>query len=297
MSKKTELEADLKRIGLQLAGAHLTRQARTATFKTFARTMNQLKYGIQRADQIGGRHLIAFVAERKALGASNRTIANELSHIRAVLRQIGKEGLANNPNYSNKALGIERGSRTGTKQPLADPTIRTFQDKMDRHGRSGIGAILGMQRELGLREAEAIRAGQAETLARWERELKDKGFVRVVEGTKGGRPRDVHPANVDRALAAIRSAQAVLQATGQRYLVVRADGSPAAGLKQAMNIYRNVCHREGIQSHGARYAFARERLEAYKAQGLSEREALAATSLDLGHGDGRGRYIASVYAR
>ena len=38
-------------------------------------------------------------------------------------------------------------------------------------------------------------------------------------------------------------------------------------------------------------------MQAYRNDGLSEREARAATSLDLGHGDGRGRYIASVYAR
>lgn len=34
-----------------------------------------------------------------------------------------------------------------------------------------------------------------------------------------------------------------------------------------------------------------------RSAGFGEREARAATSLDLGHGDGRGRYIASLYAR
>lgn len=297
MSRKTELEADLKRVGYQLGGAHLTRQARSATFSTFASTMRQLGYGIQSARQIGGKHLQAFAAARAAQGISARTRANELSHLRAVLSHIGKQGLARNPAYSNKALGIERGSRTGTKQPLSDPAIRAFQDRMEHLGRPGIGAALELQRALGLREAEAIRAGQIETLARWQRELEGRGSVRVVEGTKGGRPREVHPANVDRALAAIQRAQAVLQAAGQRYLVARADGAAASGLKQAMGVYRNVCHRQGIQSHGARYAFAREQMQAYRSQGYSEREARAAVSQDLGHGDGRGRYIASVYAR
>jgi hypothetical protein len=64
-----------------------------------------------------------------------------------------------------------------------------------------------------------------------------------------------------------------------------------------MSVYKNLCSREGVQSHAARYAFAQERTGAYQAEGLSEREALAATSLDLGHGDGRGHYVASVYAR
>lgn len=63
-----------------------------------------------------------------------------------------------------------------------------------------------------------------------------------------------------------------------------------------MSIYKNLCHREGIQSHAARYAFTREQMDVYKATGFSEREARAATSQDFGHGDGRGRYVVSVDA-
>jgi len=296
MSRRTELEADLKRIGYQLGGAHLTRQARDATFITFAKGMQQLGYGIKAAAQIGGKHLQAFTAYRAQQGIGARTRANELSHLRSVLTQIGKQGLARNPAYSNQALGIERGTRIGTKLPLSDEAIRAFQQRMEQLGRPAIGATLELQRALGLREAEAIRAGQAETLSRWQRELQQHGRVGVVEGTKGGRPREVHPANVERALAAIQQALLALRTTQQRYLVTRADG-PAANLKEALGVYRNLCHRANLQSHAARYAFAQERVDAYRAQGYSEREARAATSQDLGHGDGRGRYIASVYAR
>lgn len=298
MSKKTELRADLNRIGYQLGGAHLTQQARSATFSTFTQVMRAKGLGIQAAGQIGGRHLQAFVEYRRAQEVSSRTIANEMSHLRAVLVHCGKQALARNPEYSNKALGIAGGRRTGTKQPLSDATIRGFQERMDRLDRHGLGNLLELERALGLRAAEAVRGGNTETLARWQRELQQRGYVRVIEGTKGGHPRDVHPADLDRVRAAIERAQATLRASGQRYLVTRADGSATTSLKQALNVYRNVCHRAGIQSHAARYAFAQERIQAYRQQeGFSEREARAATSLDLGHGDGRGRYIASVYAR
>jgi hypothetical protein len=70
MSRKTELKADLRRIGYQLGGAHLTRQARNATFNTFADTLRELGYGIQAAGQIGGKHLRAFVERRAAQGVS-----------------------------------------------------------------------------------------------------------------------------------------------------------------------------------------------------------------------------------
>ena len=296
MSKKTELRADLNRIGYQLGGAHLTQEARRATFTTFAQAMREKGYGIHLAGQIGGKHLQAFVECRLAQGVRRRTIANEMSHVRAVLIHCGKEGLARNPAYSNKALGIGRGSRIGTKEPLSDAAIRGFQEQADRLGRSAIGNVLELQRALGLREAEAIRGGNAETLARWHRELQGHGHVRIIEGTKGGRARDVHPADLSRARSAIERAQATLGASGQRYLVTRADGTPATGLRQALGIYRNLCHRAGIQSHSARYAFAEERIQSYRNERYSEREARVATSLDLGHGDGRGRYVASVYA-
>jgi hypothetical protein len=230
MSRKTELIADLNRVGRSLSGAHLTREARAVTFTIFANTMRQLGYGIQRADQIGGRHLKAYVEARKAAGIAPRTLANEMSHLRAALTSVGKEALAKNPQYSNKALGIERGSRIGTKQPLSDAAIKTFQTRMDQLGRPGIGAVLELQRALGLREAEAIRGGNRETLNRWARELTTKGSARVIEGTKGGRTRETHPADRGRALAAIRTALAVLRDGGQQHLVTRAD-SAAANLK------------------------------------------------------------------
>jgi hypothetical protein len=297
MSKKSELKADLERVGYALPGAHLTRQARKATFSIFAKTMRHLGLGIRTVTQIGGRHLQAFVTRRTASGIRARTLANELSHLRAALVHVGKQGFVASPACSNRALGIGRGSRIGTKSPLRPAALNAFRDCMAELGRPGIGSTLTLQRELGLRAAEAIRAGQSETLTRWQREIEERGYVHVIAGTKGGRPRDVRPADVGRALAAIRDAIAVLESTGQRYLVVCADGSTPANLRQADGIYRNVCHRAGIQSRSARYAFAQDRIRAYREQGFSQREARAATSQDLGHGDGRGRYIASVYAR
>ncbi|HEY5809584.1 MAG TPA: integrase domain-containing protein [Povalibacter sp.] len=297
MSRKTELRADLHRIGYDLSGSHLTREARCGTFNTFARIMRERGYGIPAASQIGGRHLQAFIQRRTSEGIGARTLAKEMSHLRAVLRHIDKHGLAANAGYSNRALGVGRGSRLGTKQPLSDEAIRAFQAQMDRLGRPNIGALLELQRSLGLREVEAVRGGEVQTLARWQRELQERGSARVISGTKGGRPRDVRPANIGRALAAVQRARTLLEAGGQRYLLTRADGAATTDLKQAIGVYRNVCYRAGVQSHSARYAFAAERMQAYRDEGFSEREARAATALDLGHGDGRGRYVASVYAR
>lgn len=220
-----------------------------------------------------------------------------MGHLRAVLRHIGKQGLADNPAYGNRALGIAQGSRKGTKEPLSDAEIRAFQERAERLGRPDIGAILELQRALGLRELEAIRAGRSDTLLRLHRELTERGCASVIEGTKGGRMRQVHPADVGRALAAVKRASEILEESGRRYLLACAKGVETTGLEQAVSVYSKFCSRAGLQSHAARYAFAQERMQAYRNEGYSQREARIATSLDLGHGDGRGRYVASVYVR
>lgn len=91
------------------------------------------------------------------------------------------------------------------------------------------------------------------------RRIRSAAAFACSTGTKGGRLREAHPANVDRAFKSVQRAQAIVEATGQPYLLVRADGAVTTGLKQALKMYSNICYRAGIQSHGARYAFARER--------------------------------------
>lgn len=160
MRRKTEFRADLHRIGYELSGAHLTREARCGTFNTFARIMRELGYGIQAASQIGGRHLQAFTQRRTSEGIAARTLANEMSHLRDVLKHIDKQGLATNPAYNNRALGIGRSSRLGTKQPLSDEAIRALQQRTERLGRPSLGILLELQRSLGLREVDAEREGE-----------------------------------------------------------------------------------------------------------------------------------------
>jgi hypothetical protein len=70
-------------------------------------------------------------------------------------------------------------------------------------------------------------------------------------------------------------------------------------ITQAIDRYRYVVRSAGLNGkkapHSMRYQFAQQSGEYYKAQGFSEREALALVAMDLGHGDGRGRYIRQIY--
>ena len=49
--------------------------------------------------------------------------------------------------------------------------------------------------------------------------------------------------------------------------------------------------------HSMRYAYARDRHNAYLKDGFSQKESLAMVSMDLGHGDGRGTYVKKVYLK
>lgn len=68
-----------------------------------------------------------------------------------------------------------------------------------------------------------------------------------------------------------------------------------------MNYWRGALSEVGLSGnytpHSLRYAWAQDAIRHYLAQGFSDKEALALTSMDLGHGDGRGRYVVQVYGR
>ena len=72
-------------------------------------------------------------------------------------------------------------------------------------------------------------------------------------------------------------------------------------LQKAMNYWRGALAEAGLTGnyapHSLRYAWAQDAIRHYLAQGFSDKEALALTSMDLGHGDGRGRYVVQVYGR
>lgn len=70
-------------------------------------------------------------------------------------------------------------------------------------------------------------------------------------------------------------------------------------LKTAMDHWHRQAAKVGLTGefspHSLRYAWAQDAIRHYLAQGFSEKESLALTATDLGHGDGRGRWVKQVY--
>ncbi|EGQ63891.1 DNA-binding prophage protein, partial [Acidithiobacillus sp. GGI-221] len=224
-----------------------------------------------------------------------RTLQNTMAALRTVLTAAVRGPFAEHRDLSNAALGLSGASRDGTHKAVGDADYQQALEQVLRMDASGgIAAVMALQRRLGLRALEAL-CPRKDTLSRWEREILEGEAIHVIEGTKGGRPRRQTIIDPASALAAVREALQVLSQNQVTYLVNGKTGT----LKSAYDRYHRSVRKAGLKgskaSHGLRYAWVREAVPFYRAQGYSEREASVRVAQDLGHGDGRGRYVRQVY--
>jgi hypothetical protein len=285
-SAKSAAIAVITGAGKTAGGSHATREARETHLTRFVEACYDRGQQIRGVESIRASHVQAYVAERLARGDSLRSIQNGVSAVRVTMRCAGRDQATKDPAFSTKALGLAGASRLGTSTAATPEQYRAARELVGAR-EPGVAACLALAKTLGLRQMEAVRAG--ESLARWEGELKTAGRVTVTQGTKGGREREAVAPDRAAALTAVREARAVLN--GKGYLVDRPD------LEKAYRAMENQMRHCEISTHQLRYSYARDLMTHYTAQDYSRKDALAATSLSLGHGDGRGDYVARVYLR
>ena len=288
MPKKTNQK--VREATRKAGGATLTKVNRSAGLNKFFTVMQTvLNIQVNSFETLKTSQVRAYVDHLKKERLTSRSIQNQLAHIRQALRAVNRDHFACSEPMSNKAFGVSGASRDGTHQALSEVQYRAVlaATKADK---PGAAACMELQRELGLRAREAIQSG--ESLKSWEKALLANIPCQVLHGTKGGRGRWTGPVDLRRALAAVRNAIAVADAQGG-YLIV------SKNLKSAARAYGRACEKVGMKgehaSHALRCMFAQERYAMHLQRLGSRSEALAATSLDLGHGDGRGTYVAQVY--
>lgn len=285
---RNEIKAVVKAAG----GSTLTRESRSANLTA---TANDLRLGlniqIKSFSGLRTQHLKDLVTHWNSEGQSTRTIQNKLAHLRAALRGVGREKFAADPRNSNAALGASGGSRSGTHTIPSEKALEERISSLPEPFKAGAR----LQQALGLRAQEAVQSNQS--LRSWEKQIQAGRPVKVLHGTKGGRPRDVSllgQASKDRALAAVREAIRVADKQDGKLI-------PSTSLEGANRAYQRAMNGVGFKgseaSHSLRYQFAREQFAKYLEALGDKKEALAALSMDLGHGDGRGRYCEQVYLR
>lgn len=251
--------------------------------------MNNIQ--IKEVQHLKTAHIVGYISSRKDSGIGLRTLQNEMSSIRVMLKEANREQFAKSENLSNKMLGISGASRDGTHLAMPESMFSNICNQLKEVDLDVHSCAL-LQRHLGLRAEEAIQG--CKSLKTWTKQLEKGDVVRVIFGTKGGRARDTRVINIQTAKEVIALALTRMKNNGGK-IINKAD------LKSAMNRYHYVMRKCGCvgeyASHSLRYTYADERVDAYLLQNFTLQESEGMTSLDLGHGDGRGRYIRQVYRK
>lgn len=243
------------------------------------------------------KQVLAFVDSMRGQ-VTKRTLQNVLAHFRTALRGAGRSHVADSPEWANQSFGAEgdAGDRTGKHRAISEAELQAAYAKAVSMGAPGkeFLVLVELQRSIGLRAAEAVQS--YDSLRAWKAALADGRPLLVSKGTKGGRARTTEiPASLrERAERAVNTAIALTQQNEGKLVSSRS-------LKGALDRYSHVCAATGLKgdasSHALRVTFAHDALREYLSQGYAEQAALSRLSQDLGHGDGRGRYVKGVYCR
>lgn len=289
------LKQELSEFAHRAGGGNKTRADRQKIVRHFADLLHhKMNIQVRTVLQVKVKHIEMYIAFRLSKGISRRTLQNEMAAIRKVLKEAGREDFVGHERLSNKALGLAGESRAGSKHAISTEKYNeALRAALSRD--KGVASALMLARNIGLRSEEAVQS--VKSLSTWSTGLADeRNSIQVVFGTKGGRPRFVHIHESMRAdvIRSINFALRVSEINGGKLI-----NKPS--LKSAMNRFHNQARAIGLKGkdspHSLRYAFASGQLKAYEVMGLSHDEALAAVACDLGHGDGRGRYVERVYTQ
>ncbi|GKV90460.1 integrase domain-containing protein [Pectobacterium sp. CHL-2024] len=287
-----KLNKNLVTLARDGGGSFKTLNDRMKIADRFAERLKRLNVQIRDAKNIKPRHIEMYIRSRQDEKISIRTLQNEMSAIRSILRAAGKTIMANpeNEKLSNQALGISGASRDGSKVAIPDNVYQSILEKVSAADK-GAAAAMELSRLLGLRTEEAIQS--VKSLKTWQKALQNGNEkVRIVYGTKGGRPRDTTIIERDKLINAVNNAIRITSENNGRLI-----NRPALHL--AIEQYRNIVREAGLVGkyapHSLRYAYTQDATKLHLKNGFSKEEADALVSMDLGHGDGRGRYVARVY--
>ncbi|RLM24714.1 DNA-binding protein [Brenneria alni] len=286
------LEQEMKTLARQAGGSHKTVHDRIRLAQRFCERLLGQNVQIRRVEQLKARHIENYIRGRQEQGITKRSLQNEMAAIRCLLKQAGRDRLAASERLSNKSLGLSGASRNGTRRAITAEYYRQVLE-IARAKDAGMAAALELSKLIGLRSQEAVQCAQS--LRTWKQALeRDETRLTIVFGTKGGRSRETIILDAGAVRKALENALAVAEQRNGR-LIDRPD------LKSSMKYWHGQASRIGLTGayspHSLRYAWAQDAIRHYLAHGFSEKEALALTAMDLGHGDGRGRYVAQVYGR
>ncbi|QSV45424.1 tyrosine-type recombinase/integrase [Geobacter benzoatilyticus] len=201
--------------------------------------------GLQSIHHMKTKHVSRFFNHLKAEGVSASTMANYATAMRRIAHAIGKDNIV--PS-SNAELGINRSDRY---QPKHGDNIKMEEVREALYGKNEWqGLAIDMQRVFGLRVKESL-------LSQGVVVHNGREFL-VVEGSKGGRPRELE-VKTDEQREVLQRVGKHIAATGGKTLIPL-----HLTLKQALKKQANDLHRTGgtkanmANSHLARHHTAQK---------------------------------------
>lgn len=273
-------------------GGTTTRVRNKSTFNQLQKIAIAERWGHDVSPQnLTHKQLKKFIEIRVKKGLTAHSIQTDVSAIRRAMIGAGRH-IDVVKLFDSKSLCIPSFSRSGNGVAVDEKVLKTALENADQKTAS----LILLQRNLGLRLNEALHAKNS--LQSWLNVLEKGGKdLKISDGSKGGRPRTIAIFDDQR--------EAVLHAIKQN-LIATENGkcsaiSEAKTLISARSIYSNKLAKIGLKneysSHSLRRAFACDQYHRYIKKGYSSRNALSLVSNDLGHGDGRGRWVWNNYIK
>lgn len=289
--KKMSLSKNAKELSKAAGGSHSTVEART---RIIMQLVNNLRYEqnvqIRNISQLKEKNIENWLRSGREKGLSPRTLQNRLTAVRAVLKEAERYDTISRLQNIAKKVGFAGAPRDGVRKPPSEEQINRMLSNVNHQG---VRICLELMGEFGLRQKEAIMS--AASLEKWLKDISSDrhGRFQLVQGSKGGRPREIWPNDPQRAAALVSKAIEFCRSNGGKLI--------EGDLKQALGKFNRVAAQGGFtrlhSPHSLRYAFAQRTIDRLMQHGWDKRLALSFTSQVLGHGDGRGRWIDQVYSR
>ena len=234
----------------------------------------QNRYHLEKLGNLKPGMIAAYASAMITQGLAPATMANRMTAVREVCAAIGKQGIC---SRENKTYGIERDriNPQQVNQGKLDEIRATLRDRAS----TGDRVATMMLAADSLRGAFGLRA--KESLLSKDVTEKAGKLLLVVEGAKGGRPRELEVRTKEqlKAVQLVAETAKVLGSGTGRII------PPEMSLRQAYDTQRNEWRALGgtrassANMHGERHAHAR----GMAADGATRGEIM----LDLGHGEDR----------
>ncbi len=228
---------------------------RSEFYSRMVRELHAMGYRILDIRQLKPKHVEALMKRWEAAGLSASTLQKRFSHLKVLCGWLGKASMLRaGAAYLDDPERFQRRHEAGydhswTAQgvdPL-DKIAEIAEDDPD------VARVLRLQHAFGLRVQEASLLNPA-------RDLLEPDCLRVVAGTKGGRPRAV-PIETEAQRALLREAEEQVRRTGHSMI------PPQYDLKQWLTrcytvlARHGVTRKNGLVTHGLRHQYANDRYE------------------------------------